>query len=130
PLPANVPVVDACESCNGSFSQDEEYVACLVECVLCGESDASKVTRPKIKRKLSEHPLLAARLTESRSRDKSGAIVWQPDIDSVRNVILKLARGHIAFELSLPRLDEPEAIGFVPLVSMTANERAAFESPA
>ncbi len=51
-----------------------------------------------------------------------------PDNDRVRNVVLKLARGHAAYELSLPQLDEPEEIVFGPLLAMSEVERADFES--
>ena len=36
PFPDNLPVVDACRTCNEDFSQDEEYLACLIECAICG----------------------------------------------------------------------------------------------
>jgi len=68
PLPNNLPVVEACESCNTGFSQDEEYVACFVECVICGTTELSGVQRPKIKRILAERPALAARLHQSVGR--------------------------------------------------------------
>ena len=36
PYPENLLVIPACGSCNESFSLDEEYVACLVECARTG----------------------------------------------------------------------------------------------
>lgn len=41
PLPENLPVVEACRECNGGFSLDEEYLACLLECVMTGTTDES-----------------------------------------------------------------------------------------
>jgi hypothetical protein len=41
PLPENLPVVPACIACNNSFSRDEEYLACLIECALTGSVEAA-----------------------------------------------------------------------------------------
>jgi len=54
--------------------------------------------------------------------------VWTPENDRVRNVVLKLARGHVAYELSLPQLDEPSVVGFLPFITMSEDDRTGFES--
>jgi hypothetical protein len=128
PPPDNLPVVDACRSCNEGFSQDEEYVACLIECAVTGACDPAGVVRPKIKRTLAERPALAARLAQCR-RVVDGRTIWEPDRNRVRNVLLKLARGHMAYELSLPGFSEPEVVEFMPFICMTDDDRVAFESP-
>ena len=38
PLPPDLPVVEACSTCNGNFSLDEEYLACFLECVFSGST--------------------------------------------------------------------------------------------
>jgi hypothetical protein len=101
PFPANLPVVEACRSCNESFSQDEEYIACFIECVLRGTTEPLQIQREKIKKILIERPLLAARIQESCSRNEMGNMVWKVEMERVENVILKLARGHLAFELNV-----------------------------
>ncbi len=58
PYAANLPVVPACAKCNGGFSLDEEYFACLVECARTGSVES--VLRPKIRWILNESPALAA----------------------------------------------------------------------
>ena len=128
PYPENLPVVAACRTCNESFSQDEEYIACFIECVMHGTAEPDLVESPKIKRILSNRPSLAARIRESRKEDAAGNIVWQADADRVRNVVLKLARGHMAFDLSLPHLEDPAIISFKPIVMMSEEELTAFES--
>lgn len=47
----------------------------------------------------------------------------------MRNVVLKLARGHAAYECSEPRLDEPESLSFVPFCAMSAEQQQLFETP-
>src|SRR3989442_243424 len=62
PFPSDLPVVEACTRCNGSFSKDEQYLACLIECVLCGSVEPDRIRRPKIRRILLENPALGALL--------------------------------------------------------------------
>jgi len=126
PLPPGLPVVDACAACNQSFSLDEEYLACFLECVLCGTTVPADLGREKIKRALSKHSSLAARVNNSKRRDEEGTLIWQPENNRVRRIMSKLARGHAAYEL-FPQLEEPAAVEFAPLIAMSEDERAAFE---
>jgi hypothetical protein len=127
PLPNNLPVVHACNKCNNAFSADEEYFACFLECVLTGATSAADCRRENIKRKLLEKPLLASRVFSS-AQSMNGGLVWTPEVDRVQSVVLKLARGHAAYELSAPQLDEPESIEFVPLSLLSPEQRADFEN--
>jgi hypothetical protein len=45
PYPENLLVISCCLKCNQSFSLDEEYVACLLECVICGTTETEKLSR-------------------------------------------------------------------------------------
>jgi hypothetical protein len=128
PLPPQLAVVDACESCNHGFSKDELYVACLIECVVCGGAASCDVSRPKIRRLLEENPALATKLVAGRHDDGNGGITWDINVERVRNVLLKLARGHIAHELSLPHIDEPDRFDFAPFPLLSEEQRSEFES--
>jgi hypothetical protein len=97
PLPANLPIVEACAACNRGFSLDEEYLACFLECVLVGSSDVELVRRPKVKRALSHNKRLAKRIQSA------------------------------AYELSLTQLDEPREVFFLPRSAMSASENKVFE---
>ena len=46
PFPENLPVVGCCDSCNQSFSKDEQYFVCLIESVLCGSTDQAFISCP------------------------------------------------------------------------------------
>ena len=130
PFPLNLPVVEACKECNNSFSLDEQYVACLMETVICGSVNANNISRPHIKRVLTETPALATRLENSKRIDESGALIWEVDVNRIKRVVLKLARGHIAYDLSLPKIEEPNTLSFIPLSLMSDERQSAFESPA
>jgi hypothetical protein len=72
PFPPNLPVVEACLECNNNSSLDEQYVACLIEAVVCGSTNANNIFRLHIKRILEETPGLAARLENGKRVDKAG----------------------------------------------------------
>ena len=129
PFPSNLRVVDACNSCNNGFSKDELYLACIIECTICGSTEPNTLSRAVIKRALTESSALSAQLNSSRQTNEAGNVIWNADVTRVQNVVLKLARGHIAFELSLLQLDEPEYVGFIPFAAMSDKQRAEFESP-
>lgn len=127
PYPENLPFLPSCASCNGGFSLDEEYFACLVECARTGSIEA--VQRPKIRRTLEHSPALAARLMQARSVGDDGGISFAATQERVENVVLKLARGHAAFELSEPQYHRPSHVMIKPLHLLTAAEREHFEIP-
>lgn len=126
PLPQDIPVVPACSSCNAGFSLDEEYFACLVECVICGSTDPSCLRREKARRSLERNAKLKARIEASR-KDKSEQEIWMPEMERVRNVVVKLAQGHVAYEL-YPIFKSPDAVNIQPLMTMAEEERNDFES--
>jgi hypothetical protein len=129
PFPPNLPVVSACERCNRSFSKDEQYLACLVECALCGSADPMSVSRDNIRRILMDVPQLAAQIQSSMSLGQHGGRVWMADMARVQNVVLKLARGHLDYELSIQALDDPDLLEIVPLPLMSEEQREFFERP-
>ena len=106
---------------------DEPYVACLIECTLRGSVD-SKELREKVRRVLAARPTIREELRSSRRENKDG-IFFEPKGDRVLNVVLKLARGHAAFDLNEPQFDQPESVSIRPLISMSDEERTNFETP-
>lgn len=128
PYPSNLPVVPACKACNAGFSLDEEYLACLVDCATVGSASVEAVRRGRVRKILGRKTALSSMLIQARSEwDDRAAIT--ADADRLRNVILKLARGHAAYELNEPRYDEPLALGVLPFPSMYPDARTAFETP-
>jgi hypothetical protein len=127
PLPENLPVVWACSPCNNSFSRDEEYVASLIESVIAGSPDPNRIRRPVVAGILRRAEGLRARIEAAR-HCKDGQTQFEPESDRVRNVLLKLARGHAAFELSQIRREEPGSIWWRPLSLMTDDERDSFDA--
>lgn len=127
PYPENLPIVAACEPCNNSYSLDEEYVAALIECTLCGSTNGDEIRRRKVREVLERSPGLAARLASARQQTGEGTFFnFEPS--RVRRVIAKLARGHAAFELGEFRVGDPDCVAFAPLSTLTEVQREDFES--
>lgn len=132
PLPMHVPQVEICRDCNSSFSLDEEYFVTFLSCVLAGSTAPEAQSNPKVQRALQRNPALLARIEASRTKgsmpDGEETSVWQPEMDRVHAVTLKNARGHAYFEFGEPMLEKPDHIWALPLVAMTAGQRAGFEN--
>lgn len=127
PYPLHFPTVPACSKCNNGFSADEQYLACLIDCVQAGSTDPSVVRRTMVKRTLAKRPALGAQLKLARWNDENGS-GFSAELGRVRNVAVKLGQGHAAYELSEPQLGEPTHQGIAPLLSLTPEHRHAFET--
>lgn len=126
PFPENLPVVGACQSCNNGFSQDEQYLASLIESVIAGSTDPELIRREKVANILRKTPSLRAKL-EAAKRVLNGQAQFQVEEDRVKNVLLKLARGHAVFELSSLCKAEPQSFWWSPLELLDEAHREAFE---
>ncbi len=128
PFPESLPTLPSCLACNSSFSLDEEYLACLIECAKAGSVAAAMISRPKIAATLTRKSALQARLAANRV-ETPGEVIWKPEDQRVRNVIVKLARAHAAYEQNEPQLDDPASYAVYPLCAMTDEMRKGFETP-
>jgi len=128
PYPENLPVVESCSKCNNTFSIDEEYVACLIECVIHGTSTPNDDFREKVSKTLKARPSIAARIESAKTINKENKIIWHPEIERFRKIILKLARGHMSYELGLQHIEEPLVVDVLPISLMTEEECDRFNS--
>ncbi len=129
PYPPNLPIVPACQDCNNGLSLDEQYFACFLECVVSGTTEPAKLSRNVIERTLTHSPALAVRIQAGHHSDPLGNPTWEPELDRLHTVALKLARGHAAFELSEPQLEPPDYFMCVPLPTLQAEQASTFLRP-
>ena len=57
PLPTNLPVIAICETCNGSYSLDEEYMMVFLEVVLTGTTNPDLIRNLKVAQKMALYEL-------------------------------------------------------------------------
>lgn len=128
PYPTDLPVVPACEECNEATSLDEQYLACLVDCAISGSPGPDRLQREEVRRMLSEAPGLQKRLAACRQDTIAGGSIWRIEEERIQRVVLKLARGHAAYQLRIPQLAVPKQIEVNRLADMSILERRAFET--
>ena len=126
PYPSQLPIVESCLDCNNSISSDEQYLACLVDSVIAGSTEPQNLLRKKIRRIMTRNDGLRGRLERSHGIDACGNRLWLPETDRIDKVLVKLARGHAAYEL-YPQLDSPSRVHIRPFITMSTHERMQFE---
>ena len=87
PYPPNLPVVGACKKCNEEFSLDEEYLGCLIECVLHGTVKVKKIERNKIRKTLTRKHALVSKLQRARKNLWDG-INFEVETERVLKIVL------------------------------------------
>ncbi|MDR6891366.1 hypothetical protein [Falsarthrobacter nasiphocae] len=127
PLPTTLHTVPCCQRCNNGFSAAERYLACLLECVLAGDTDANKFTRPKMARIFNEQGSSNIRkiISDSRMETPDGTF-WKSDTQQSHMVLKKMARGHAAVN-GFPLLSDPFNFWVLPLEFLTHEQRNEFE---
>lgn len=127
PYPEQLPVVGACLKCNNGFSKDEEYIACLIEAAVASSTDPDRIRRPNIAKILRKSPALRTKLEQAKfSQDEQ--VHFNIESERLKNVLLKLARGHAAFELSQILRRDPSSVWWKSLSLMTDSERNDFDA--
>ena len=97
PYPEDLITVPSCGRCNSVSSDDEQYVASLIEVVVCGTTDPRQLKRRKIAKTLEHAPALRERLRQA-STVKNGGHFVRPEQERVDLVLEKIARGLWRFE--------------------------------
>jgi hypothetical protein len=121
PYPENLAVVEICEACNTSFSGDEEYFSAFLSAVLSNSVEPSEQKLAIGKRIFERNEPLKRRIEKARmatSTPDGDSFSWRPEIERVKAVLVKNARGHVFFENGEPAFDEPDAVECCPLDAM------------
>ena len=127
PYPPDLPIVEACARCNHAYSLDEEYMACLIDCVISGTADSKSLQRETTKKSLLHALGLAERIARAR-RETDDGVIFDVEHDRVMNVIKKVAAGHVLYELGLlVPLDEAE-VSISPFTSLDPESISCFEN--
>lgn len=126
PLPNNLPVVPCCEKCNKSFSEDEEYISCIIDCMKEGTTNIEFITREKTRKTMSHSIPLANRI-KCQQKSFGEFTYWDYEKERFERVIRKLAFGHLAFFNEMIAFDYNCQIKIRLLDQMNENDRNAFE---
>jgi hypothetical protein len=128
-----LPQVLVCRRCNSGFSEDENYLLCLLHAVMAGSLYPDS----------AEHPEAAAVLRSNRHvvralkagpdgqlplLDDAQPFAVCPDQRRIERIVVKNARGHAYHEIGEPLLEAPAHVRFLPIESLSRESRNGFES--
>ena len=128
PYPENLHAVPSCRACNNDFSTDEQYFACLVEALMIGSCSTDAITRPRIAGALRRSPQLRAAINHAIADGEAG-VTTRADTSRVERVRVKLARGHVAYELTARCAAEAAVVAWLPYSALDPDAKEAFDSP-
>ena len=94
---------------------------------MCAHRLVETVERPKVRRILDDRPALSARLKQARTVSENGEVSHSFEGERIERVVLKLARGHAAYELSEQQCGDPSHFMAVPIHTLSADTRSHFE---
>jgi hypothetical protein len=128
-----LPQVFICKKCNSGFSQDESYVLCVLHAVTAGSLYPDQQTHKEAANVLRSNRHIVRLLKtlpdgQLNLFQDSVPFTIYPDVDRIKRIIVKNARGHAYHEIGEPMLNEPNQVSFIPIQMMSESERDAFES--
>lgn len=125
PYPKMLRVIPCCKRCNSSFSLDEEYAFCAIECYVCRSLKIEDLERVKVQKILEHSPSILYGLVEQNADNNSSNI--KIDWNRVGNAIKKNLIGHAYFELGTD-VGNIEEFWVKPLDNLSITELSKFLS--
>lgn len=127
--PEELAVLPACKKCNNSYSNDEQYLACLIDFIEFKLNNSSDVKRDIIKKTFIKRPKIKTAFEESIILNEDGSFKSiNFDGARVENIVLKLAMGHGTYQLSEIFTKEPTQLNYKFLPELTNEELNNFNS--
>ena len=125
PFPENLPTVPACFKCNNGYSSDEEYVSCYLD-ILKSKVINGYVINTKTFEHLKKNVGLSAILNKEIQLI-DGKVYFSYNEKRLINVLVKLARGHAAFEFDYVNFDCKPFVSYNFAFNMNSEEIQAFK---
>lgn len=127
PYPPNLPVVRICAQCNVGFSEDEAYLIAFLGAVMSGSLNVDADTYQSAAGVLRRSSELRKRISESEHTRTGYRPEWKPELDRVKRVMVKNARGHWLHEFGESVTDDPQTVWAQPLDQLPDLVLSTFE---
>ncbi len=131
PYPENLMGVGMCQQCNSGFSEDEEYFAAFLASVISGSTEPDPLQFPTASRILARKPRLRSRINTARHVEftSSGGtvVIWTPELERIERVIVKIASGHLLYELGQAVEFPPTHVDILPRELLSPEQLSQFE---
>lgn len=128
PYPHGLPVVPCCHKCNHTFSIDEEYVSCFIDCMKANTANPDLIPREKTRHTLLHSPKLQERIA-SQIRVFGAITIYDYEKERFGSVVRKLAFGHLAYENDALSWDSTYNISIQLLSEMSETQKRSFFEP-
>lgn len=122
-------ILPACKKCNNNFSYHEKYLACYIEFLKSKIYNKDYKIRESIKNTLLKDHFIANKIKNQFKQISGMKYEVSQDTESIEIVLMKLAKGHMAYEMNEIFLDEPKHFSYKFLHDMTKKELLAFNRP-
>ncbi len=128
-----LPQILVCKACNSGFSEDEAYLLCCLHALRAGSLYPDREFFPDSWNILRSNRHIVRLL----KADASGQLplfnnlepfILQPDMERIKNVVVKNARGHVYHEIGEPMLELSSSVMVTQISAMTDDQRAEFEA--
>ncbi|MEA4987941.1 MAG: hypothetical protein VB095_07765 [Anaerovorax sp.] len=125
-FPDNLPTIPACFDCNNGYSNDEKYVSSYLE-ILKSFIYEDYVIKPNICNRLEKDQCLKE-LIYNQIQKQDDKVKFTFDEERFINIIVKLARGHVAYELDYVDFDKFPRIWYRFEFQLAEEERREFDT--
>ena len=129
PFPTNLAILPSCKKCNYSFSEYEQYLACLIDYVQYKINNLKIVKRSKIQKTFNSRPNIESEFENSTKYTQNNEVDYiEYNHDKIKSILLKLSIGHAIYTLSAIHLSEPNIINYKFFPELTQEELNSFNS--
>ena len=126
-FPENLPTIPACSECNNSYSNDEKYVACILD-VLKSKIYSNYELLENTARRL-EKDLPLKKLIDESIQINDVKVYFDIDECRLARILAKLARGHAGYECDYVNFDDEKIkIRYNYLFNLSENDLHDFNS--
>jgi len=127
PYESNLAILPSCIKCNNAFSENEQYLACLIDYVQYKLSKLKTVKRKKIEKTFKTRPHIKNEFEKSTKYTNDGNLEYiEFSHERIKTILLKLSIGHAIYSLSSICLGEPSFINYKFYIQLTKDEMANF----
>jgi|GEM_PF-1137034 len=127
PFTTNLAILPSCIKCNNSYSENEQYVACLIDYIQYKMNNLKTVKREKIQKAFNARPYIEDELENSTKYSDDGSVEYiEYNHEKIKNIVLKLSIGHAIYSLSSIYVNEQNIINYKFFPQLTKEEMDNF----
>lgn len=120
-------ILPACFSCNNSFSENEKYFICFIDYLKSIVFNNYSIKEKTIKL-FNKYPYIKKKIEDEIKVFKK-YIDFRYDKEAIESILLKIGKGHMAYEFSEPFLGTPKVFNYDFIFNLSSKELEKFNKP-